>query len=113
MSMQALLNSLVGKDIQVKFKHEIQPQPLGPGKLDRITLTGNGGVIEYVYVLRVPAAAPTGQYTKPVMFVMPIVFAADAVLWISEGPLDEEGNPAVITPANGGKTPGGLHIPGR
>lgn len=112
-----------GKELQIKLKHDFSisqggmSAPLGPGKVERIELHGTldvagpTGVIGCVYKLYVPAMLPpTKPSERPKQMILPITFAADDVLWFSEGPLNEEGSPIVTV--TGGKTPGGLHIPG-
>src|SRR3972149_1728374 len=105
-----LLNQFVGKAVLLKFKLDISRDP-EPGKLERFTVWGaNHEAAQDFYKLLVTAmmSAADGR-TKPV--ILPKVFAAEDVLWISEGPIDVEGG-QIVTPDNGQqRTASGLVVP--
>jgi hypothetical protein len=105
-----------GVDVQLKFKGDLSPQPIGPGKLtwvDHIEIRKEDGcqIPRRLYKITAPATIQTAPNMPPRKISFPMIFDADDVLWISEGPLNAEDEPAIVTP--GGNRTGGLHIPGR
>lgn len=103
-----LLRNYVGKNIQLKFAGD--PHPVGPVELE-VASTDHAWLI---FRINLPAMmqAPGGR--QPVQVIMPIDFDADAVVWVSEGPNNAEGDKLVHDiPAPGGRTAGGIVIPPR
>lgn len=96
--MRALLDSYVasGKPLQVKFADSSDP-PIGPGKIEHVTFEPSSG-ISY-YRMEVPGQLGQGRTTRSV--VVPIVFTADRVLWVTEGP-QEVAQSAITTVGAGG-----------
>lgn len=132
-------------EIQIKFKNDINPQPIGPGKLEHVEIVAGpsqwlvelpSGVMMHntynqaeadrrcseiptsvvreskttvaLYKITVPAMlqTPNGGAKK---MLMPMIFDPDDVLWFSEGPLNADNEPAVIT-MGGNRSPGGIHL---
>lgn len=102
----SLLDSYVDKDILLKFKGDIAPSPMGPGRLSRLDdwhqrAEPDGTVsAQHGYQLLTPSVIgdPNGQRAN---VLLPIVFEAEDVLWISTGPIHPNGESAIVTP--GGK----------
>lgn len=100
-----------GNEVQIKFRGEIQPEPM-IGTLEEKYLSG--APTPY-FVFNAKILMRTGQHTPPRQVTMPMAFDAADVLWVSEGPLNEDGDRLVINPSNNGKGTGGsgLVIPPR
>jgi hypothetical protein len=116
MSIKAAFDEALsrGVELQIKFKNDPNPAPLGPGKIERFEIAG--AQLDHIYKMFVPAAMGGKPGHGPIQMVLPIVFDIDDVLWFTEGPLNQDGEKVVTTPKNGGatlpgRTPGGLHIP--
>lgn len=107
-----------GVELQIKLKGDLNPAPLGPGKVERVVIHVNdprGAFDSTAYKMFVPAAMQGKPGSGVVQMVLPIVFDVDDVLWFSEGPLNKDGEQVVTTMKQSsslpGRTPGGLHIP--
>lgn len=116
---EALLLYYVNKktDLQIKLKDDPSP-PYGPGKLELVTVdVQNGG--EGNSAMGVPFTARFFKQTAPALIqgpggqpheiLLPIIFSADDVLWITEGPINKD-REKLIQEIPSKKTPGGLHI---
>ncbi len=114
-----LLEALVDTDVQIKFKGEIQPQPL-VGKLSKHVLIKRDhlytdlvshvdvGMFQIVTV----GAISDGKGGVAGHVLLPIIFDAEDVLWLSTGPIQSDGTSAIMTPG-GNRSPSGLVIPGQ
>lgn len=106
--MKALLDSYVksGKELQVKFCNDPGP-PVGPSKIEIVEVPAtHPGPPTAFYRMRAPAMIPGPPGAPPKQTHIPVVFAAESVLWVTEGP-EEESRVQTI----GGRTsPGGIHI---
>ncbi len=108
------------KSIQVGLRGS---QPIGPGRVERIdvplTVPENGqqvtGTLYKILVdamIGTPSSIP-GMQPQLTQVVLPMVFSPAEIVWLSEGPLDAEGNPIVTTvapPPSNGRGRSGLTI---
>lgn len=98
--MKEVLGKLIaeGKELQIRLKYDPSSQPIGPGKIEPYLADG-------VYRIMTPAMmqAQNGQAKR---IILPIVFAVEDLLWVSEGPMAVEESP-IISPSGGR---GGLHF---
>lgn len=110
-ALQAHLDILIasGKTFQVVLRGSAQP--IGPAKVEAITVTLVDQSTEQLYRMMCPAMIQQNKTSQPVPVILPMVFAAEDVLMIIEEPVNAEGDKLVVTPP--GRTAGGLHIPGR
>ncbi len=104
-----LLITYADKEIQLKFQGD--PSPVGPVKLEVVdNKKVSGGIF---FRINLPAMmGVAGQ--QPVQVILPIDFDAEAVVWVSEGPKNGEGDKLVhdlAAPHGTGRTPGGIVIP--
>lgn len=105
-----LLDQFVGKDILLKFKLDISQRPLA-GKLEAFDVLAAGAQssTRYYKLLAQAMVMDDEQGRGQRMVVLPHVFAAEDVLWVSEGPVEN----SIVTPGgNGRRTPAGLEIVG-
>jgi hypothetical protein len=113
-ALDQLIETDAGLELQIKLKHDLNPAPLGPGKIERIVITNEGHADEVVYKMFVPAGFQQGKNVT--QMILPIVFSGDDILWFSEGPLNAAGEKVVTTttkePHPGNRSPSGL-ITGR
>jgi hypothetical protein len=115
------IDSLIAAGVEFQVGLRGGAQPLGPAKVERIEVPKVGYEVPKVgyepdatvtlYRMLIPAqlANPNARAST---VIVPIVFDGDDVLIVIEAPLNKDGEAAII-PMNGGRTPGGLHIPGR
>jgi len=102
MSLKPLLDKFIadGKEIQLCLRGTT---PLGPGKVEPYVSDG-------VYRILTPAEMHTPR--GAVIVKMPVIFSIEDLLWLSEGPIAEDGSAIVKNPGGGARTPGGIHLPG-
>lgn len=107
------IDALIAKGVEFQVGLRGSPQPLGPAKVERITviMPPPSTITGTLYRMLVPAQMQATKNSRPANVMMPIVFDADDVLLVIEAPLNQDGEVAVI-PSSNGRTPGGLHIPG-
>lgn len=110
MSLQPLLEKFIaeGKEIQLCLRGTA---PLGPGKVE-LYPPDQRPDDRTTYRILTPAEMHTPR--GAVIVKMPVIFSYDDLLWISEGPIAEDGSAIVKSPTTGagGRTPGGIHLPG-
>lgn len=95
-----------GVEIQVQLKD--QPQPLGPGRVEKVEVDGAADLAAGLY--RIVVIAMMGNNGRPPQAVkLPIVFSVENVQFVIEAPLGAADEPLIHTP---GARRGGLHIPG-
>ena len=115
--IQSHLNDLIaaGGDLQIGLRGS--PQPLGPAKVEIVLEDAIDPqmppVATGLYRMLLPATMQANKHSRPSSMLLPVVFAIEDVLLAIEPPLAQDGSPAIVTPSNGDRTPGGLHIPGR
>lgn len=82
-SMHALLSQLAETKTEVQVKlRDYTPTPLGPGVIERHEIAG-----VFKIVTEVIAHTPDGHSHRQQEMLMPFLFAAADVLWISEPPV--------------------------
>ena len=117
MGLSQALDALITKGELVQVHLRYTAEPIGPGKVERITQTtfsntGSGDMISTIYRMLVPVMMQANPQSKPMKVTLPIVFDGADVVMIYEAPINNEGEKAIVTPGpNGGAS--GLIIPGR
>lgn len=104
--LDALISNAKGQPLQVRLKHDPNPNPIGPGTVEAYP----GLEAEGVYRMFTPAMMQTPA--GPKKLTLPLVMTAESILWIAEAPINEDDEPAIVVPGSG-RTSGGLVIPGR
>ena len=106
------LISLERSSIQVGLRG--LPQAIGPGRVKTsiVTSTPVNGQSDTttIYTIQVEGIYPKpspiqGMPPTPVPMILPMTFSGDDLVWVSEGPVDEEGNPIVIEMGRPSKGP--------
>ncbi len=113
-----IIEQLIAKGVEFQIGLRGSPQTVGPGKVERVEIdlaeaervAGAPSVLVF-YRMLVPAAMQADKTSRPKNVFLPVLFDAEDVQLVIEAPLNREGEPAIITP-NGGRSAGGLHIPG-
>jgi hypothetical protein len=113
-ALDLLIASNPDRDLMIKLVGDPNPQPIGPGKVSRYTVplvpsdpTSEQRAFDGLYVIESIAMRQTNG-GQPQAVLLPIVFSADALLWLSEG-IKEMETSKIATPG-GGRTPGGLYV---
>ena len=88
-TMYTLLLELAGsgKDVQVRLRGDFSPTPLGPGKIEHHRAVAGIFRITCEAVQHTPTSV--GGHIKTTV-MLPFLFVADDVLWISEPPVPKE-----------------------
>ena len=120
---EVVLQQLIAKgapSVQIALKSLLQP--IGRGRLEVYSqvVTTDDKVIEPppgLYCLQVEAMLPqpspiNGMPPTLTKVTLPMIFSAEDVLWVSEGMLNDKGEPMVIDMPQRAPAPprGGLHV---